>query len=246
MFKVWLRNFLFFKKTFLVSLFWTTLEPLMYLGAFGFGFGHYISSIEGMSFLQFYFAGLLCTTAMMVAYFESTYPNYTKLTYQKTYAAMLLTPVSIGQIFFGEILWGATKGFLGVLGVFLISSLFGLFNVNFFVIAPILFLLSLVFAAFGMIMIGLAKNYDSFVFSTSGVIVPLSMISGTYFSLDEIPYYLKSAAYFFPLAHAVHLVRSALYRTIGPADMFHIIVLVLYFIVFSLLGFYLFRKKLVN
>lgn len=246
MYNVWLRNFLFFRKTFMVSLFWTTLEPLMFLGAFGFGFGHYISSIEGMSFLQFYFAGLLCTTAMMVAYFESTYPNYTKMTHQKTYAAMLLTPVSTQQIFFGEMLWAATKGFLGVLGVFLISSLFGLFNANFFVVAPVLFLLSLVFASFGMIMISIAKNYDSFVFSTSGVIVPLSMISGTYFSLEEIPYYLKTAAYFFPLAHAVKLVRTVLYKDLGLIDLGHVSVLIAYLVLFSFLGLRLFRKKLVN
>lgn len=246
MYNVWLRNFLFFKKTFIVSLFWTTLEPLMFLGAFGFGFGHYIASIEGMSFLQFYFAGLLCTTAMMVAYFESTYPNYTKLTYQKTYAAMLLTPVSTTQIFFGEMLWAATKGFLGVFGVFLVSSMFGLFNPNFFVIAPVLFLLSLVFASFGMIMIAIAKNYDSFVFSTSGIIVPLSMISGTYFSLDEIPYYLKTAAYVFPLAHAVKLVRTVLYKEIGLIDVAHIAVLLVYVILFSFIGLRLFKKKLVN
>ncbi|MES2802247.1 MAG: ABC transporter permease [Bdellovibrionota bacterium] len=246
MYNVWLRNFLFFRKTFVVSLFWTTLEPLMFLGAFGFGFGHYISSIEGMSFLQFYFAGLLCTTAMMVAYFESTYPNYTKMTHQKTYAAMLLTPVSTQHIFFGEMFWAATKGFLGVLGVFLISSLFGLFNAKFFVIAPILFLLSLVFAAFGMIMISIAKNYDSFVFSTSGVIVPLSMISGTYFSLDEIPYYLKTAAYVFPLAHAVRLVRTVLYKDIGVIDLVHVAVLLVYLVIFSFIGLRLFKKKLVN
>jgi lipooligosaccharide transport system permease protein len=97
-----------------------------------------------------------------------------------------------------------------------------------------------------MIMISIAKNYDSFVFSTSGVIVPLSMISGTYFSLDEIPYYLKSAAYFFPLAHAVNLVRSALYKTVGMQDLVHAGVLVLYFFVFSLIGLRLFKKKLVN
>ncbi|AZZ38066.1 ABC transporter permease [Bdellovibrio sp. qaytius] len=246
MYNVWLRNFLFFRKTFMVSLFWTTLEPLMFLGAFGFGFGHYISSIEGMSFLQFYFAGLLCTTSMMVAYFEATYPNYTKMTHQKTYAAMLLTPVSTQQIFFGEMLWAATKGFLGVLGVFLISSLFGLFNPNFFVVAPILFLLSLVFASFGMIMISIAKNYDSFVFSTSGVIVPLSMISGTYFSLEEIPYYLKTVAYIFPLAHAVRLVRTVLYRELGLFDLVHIAVLLAYLVIFSMIGQRLFTKKLVN
>lgn len=246
MFNVWLRNFLFFKKTFIVSLFWTTLEPLMFLGAFGFGFGHYISSIEGLSFLQFYFAGLLCTTAMMVAYFESTYPNYTKMVYQKTYAAMLLTPVSAADIFFGEVFWAATKGFFGVFGVFVIASLFGLFNANFMTVVPVLFLLSLVFASFGMIMIALAKNYDSFVFSTSGIIVPLSIISGTYFSLDEIPYYLKTTAYFFPLAHAVALVRTALYKELAWIDVAHVAVLLVYFIAFCVIGLRLFQKKLIN
>lgn len=246
MFNVWLRNFLFFRKTFVVSLFWTTLEPLMFLGAFGFGFGHYISSIEGLSFLQFYFAGLLCTTAMMVAYFESTYPNYTKMTYQKTYASMLLTPLKTEEIFFGEVLWAATKGFIGVFGVFVISSLFGLFNANFLVAVPILFLLSLVFAAFGMVMISIAKNYDSFVFSTSGVIVPLSIISGTYFSLEEIPYYLKTAAYFFPLAHAVGLVRTVLYKELAWTDLVHVFVLLAYLVGFCYFGLKLFQKKLVN
>lgn len=218
----------------------------MYLGALGFGFGHYISSIEGMPFLEFYFAGLLCTTGMMVAYFESTYPNYTKLTYQKTYLSMSLTPITDKQIFYGEVFWGATKGFMGSLGVFLISSFFGLFTLKFFVVAPILFLLSLVFSAFGMIMISLAKNYDSFIFSTSGIIVPLSLISGTYFSLQEIPQYLKIVAYLFPLSHAVKLVRTVLYKNLEPMDLVHLGVLVVYFVVFCLIGQKIFKKKLVS
>lgn len=246
MYKIWYRNYLFFRKTFLVSLFWTTLEPLMFLGALGFGFGHYISSIEGMSFLEFYFAGLLCTTAMMVSYFESTYPAYAKLTHQKTYASMLLTPITAQQIFFGEVLWGATKGLLGSLGVFLVSSFFGLFSIKFIVIMPVLFLVSLVFSAFGLIIITLARNYDSFIFSTTGVIVPLSLISGTYFSLDEIPNYLKYLAQLFPLAHAVELVRSALYKKLVPHDLVHIAVLVGYLVVLSYFGQKQFRKKLIG
>jgi hypothetical protein len=58
---------LFFKKTFFVTLFWTVIEPLIYLGAFGFGFGRYVPPIEGLPFIDFYYPGLLCSTAMMVA-----------------------------------------------------------------------------------------------------------------------------------------------------------------------------------
>jgi lipooligosaccharide transport system permease protein len=125
--QVWLRNFLFFRKTFLVSLFWTILEPLMYLVAIGFGLGRFVEQIEGLTFIEFYYPGLLASTAMMVAYFEGTYPNYTKLTYQKTFSTMLLTPLNPNQILFGEILWAATKGFFAVCGVITVSLLFGLF-----------------------------------------------------------------------------------------------------------------------
>ena len=104
MIHVWFRNFLFFKKTFFVSIFWTVIEPLMYLGALGYGFGRYVPPIEGLSFLDFYFPGLLCSTAMMVSYFESTYPNYTKLTYQKTFSTIMLTPLTYKDILLGEIL----------------------------------------------------------------------------------------------------------------------------------------------
>lgn len=247
MIQVWLRNFLFFRKTFLVSLFWTVFEPLMYLAAFGYGFGRYIPPIEGLSFLDFYFPGLLCSTAMMVSYFESTYPNYTKLTYQKTFATMLLTPLTHRQILLGEVLWAASKGVLGVIGVMVVSSIFGLFNLKLFFILPIVFTLSLVFAAFGLIIVSIARNYDSFIFSTSGFIIPLSLISGTYFSLKDMPQLIQWLAYLFPLSHAVQLVRHIMQNkfeiiTVGT----HSLVLVVYAIGLVYLADYLFRRKMIS
>lgn len=247
MIQVWLRNFLFFRKTFLVSLFWTVFEPLMYLAAFGFGFGRYIPPIEGLSFLDFYFPGLLCSTAMMVSYFESTYPNYTKLTYQKTFATMLLTPLTHRQILLGEVLWAASKGVLGVIGVMVVSSIFGLFNLKLFFILPIVFILSLIFAAFGLIIVSIARNYDSFIFSTSGFIIPLSLISGTYFSLKDMPQLIQWLAYLFPLSHAVQLVRHLIQgkfelMTVG----IHLVVLIVYAVGLTYLADYLFRRKMIS
>ncbi len=246
MIHVWFRNFLFFKKTFFVSIFWTVIEPLMYLGALGYGFGRYVPPIEGLSFLDFYFPGLLCSTAMMVSYFESTYPNYTKLTYQKTFSTIMLTPLTYKDILLGEILWGATKGIIGVFGVLLISSFFGLFSWSYLLILPILFLLCLVFSAFGMIMISLAKNYDTFIFSTSGLIIPLSLISGTYFSLKDIPEFFRWLAYLFPLSHATQTVRGILYRGFDGMYLVHILVLVIYLVGLTYLADKLFKKKLIS
>ncbi len=246
MIQVWLRNFLFFRKTFLVTLFWTTLEPLMYLAAIGFGLGRFVEQIEGLSFIEFYYPGLLASTAMMVAYFESTYPSYTKLTYQKTYLTMLLTPLNPNQILLGEILWAATKGFIGICGVILISMLFGLFKMQVIFVLPILFLLCLIFAAFGMIITSLAKNYDSFIFSTSGLIIPMSLISGTYFSIQDMPVLVRAMAQVFPLTHAVSLTRTVLYKNLGLSNLVSLGVLVGYLVVFTFIAKKLFNKKLIQ
>jgi lipooligosaccharide transport system permease protein len=228
-------------------MFWTVFEPLMYLAAFGFGFGRYIPPIEGLPFIDFYFPGLLCSTAMMVCYFESTYPNYTKLTYQKTFQTMLLTPLSAQQILLGEILWSATKGMIGVLGVILVSIFFGLFSFKLVFVLPVLFLISLIFAAFGMMIVSVAKNYDSFVFSTSGFIIPLSLISGTYFSLKDMPQLIQWLAYAFPLSHAVQLVRHILHGQIDIVfDAVHLLVLVFYSASLIFFANKLFQRKMIS
>lgn len=243
---VWLRNFLFFRKTFLVSLFWTVLEPLMYLAAIGFGLGRFVEQIEGLTFIDYYYPGLLASTAMMISYFEATYPNYTKLTHQKTYAMMLLTPLTEKQILFGEILWAASKGFLAVCGVSAVSLLFGLFKFQILLTLPFLFLLCLVFSAFGMVMISVARNYDSFIFSTSGIIIPMSLISGTYFSIQDLPVFLKGLAYVLPLTHGVSLTRDIIYKSVGLGSAVSVLVLLGYLVVLTWLAFRLFKRKLVS
>jgi lipooligosaccharide transport system permease protein len=244
--EVWYRNLLFFKKTFFVSMFWTVLEPLMYLGAFGFGFGRYVPPIEGLDFLDFYFPGLLCTSAMYVAYFESTYPNYTKLTHQKTFATLLMTPLDSKAILRGEILWAATKGLFGICGVLVVASFFGLSNIHFLTVIPVLFLLALCFAAFGMIVVSLAKNYDSFVFSTSGFVIPLALISGTFFSLKDVPEMVGWVAYIFPLAHATAITRGLLYHEFQNIYLVHLGVLFISFFLLYFLAEKLFSKRLVS
>lgn len=206
--RVWQRNFFYFRKTWQVSLFWIVLEPLMYLAAMGYGLGSFVHDINGTSYIEFFFPGLLASTAMLVSFFEGTYANYSKLTYQKLYATIMLAPIQADEIIKGEILWATSKGFLGVLGVTAVASVFGL--VNFSYILPVLFIVALtswVFSSAAMVMISYAKNYDSFIFATSGFIIPMSLISGTYFPLDSLPFALKMFAYLLPLAHSVEAIR---------------------------------------
>ena len=245
--KVWQRNFLYFKKTWLVSLFWIVLEPVIYLGAIGFGLGAFVNTMGGMSYIEFFFPALLCTTAMLVAFFEGTYGNYTKLTHQRTYATIMLTRVGPEEIVAGELLWAASKGFFGVLGVTVVAIFFGLIDTPKILLAlPVLFLLSCLFSCIGMIFTSIARNYDSFIYSTSGLIVPMSLLSGTYFPLEQLPTTLRYVAYLFPLTHAVGAVRGILHDGNPLWISVHILVLLLATWICMNISFVRIRHKLLK
>lgn len=245
--RVWSRNFLYFKKTWMVSLFWIVLEPVIYLGAIGFGLGAFVSNMGGMSYIEFFFPALLATTAMMVAFFEATYGNYTKLTHQKTYATIMLTRVGPEEIVGGELLWAASKGFFGVVGVTLVAMFFGLIDSYRILLAlPILFLLSALFSCIGMVCTSLARNYDSFIYSTSGLIVPMSLMSGTYFPLEQLPMGLRYVAYLFPLTHAVAAVREVLHEGVTFWVAGHVLVLLLATWICMNISFHRIRNKLLR
>lgn len=245
--KVWSRNFLYFKKTLMVSIFWIVLEPVIYLGAMGFGLGAFVNNMGGLSYIEFFFPALLCTTAMMVAFFEATYGNYTKLTHQKTYSTIMLTRVGPEEIVAGELLWGASKAFFGVLGVVFVALVFGLIDSYRILLAlPILFILSCLFSCIGMVFTSFAKNYDSFIYSTSGLIVPMSLLSGTYFPLDQLPTSLRYLAYLFPLTHAVAAVRAIIHNQITWHVALHVVLLIVGVWIFMNIAFFRIRKKLLK
>lgn len=206
---IWLRNFLYFRKTFIVIVFWTVFEPVLYLFAFGLSIGKLIGALDGVDYIQFYVPALLTTTAMTISYLESTYSTFTKLKHQKTYFTIYLTPVKVKEIVLAEVLWFTSKGAFGFLSVALVASIFGAFRPDNLIMTFLtLILTSFMFASIGVLVASFAKNYESFTYSVSGFMVPMSLFSGTLFPLNQMPEWLQSLAYFLPLIHSVKLVRG--------------------------------------
>ncbi|PIS11512.1 MAG: ABC transporter permease [Bdellovibrio sp. CG10_big_fil_rev_8_21_14_0_10_47_8] len=208
---VWGRNFLVFRKSWIVNLFWMVVEPTFVLFSIGYGVGAFISSIQGVAYVDFFFPALLCLTAMMVAFFETAYGSYSKLNFQKIYQAMILSPLEPKEIIFGEILWGGSKGFLSALGVTLVATVFGHTD-NLLIIPALLvvFICAILFSSLGLLVVSFIKSHDQISVPTSGFIVPMSFICGTYFPLEQMPVALKYLVYLLPLTHAVGAVRGIL------------------------------------
>ncbi len=108
--KVWRRNFDVFTKNHKSQLSCPhCLEPILYLLAFGFGLGGFIPSIQGQPYINFIAPALVAIAVMNGSFFECTFASFVRMYFQKTFDAIVATPVSVEEVVAGELLWGATR-----------------------------------------------------------------------------------------------------------------------------------------
>ncbi|MDI9448767.1 MAG: ABC transporter permease [Bacillota bacterium] len=207
--RVFQRNLLVYRKTWKVSLSFNFFEPLLYLGALGFGLGAYVQQMEGVPYLYYLAPGLLASSAMFATTYECTYGSFVRMAYQKTYHAMLATPASIEDVVAGELIYGAFKSVLYGTVILLVVAALGLVASPWaLLVPPVLAVSGLLFGALSMIWTGLVPNMDSFNYFFSLIITPLFLFSGVFFPLAGMPAFVQQAAWISPLYHVVNLTRD--------------------------------------
>jgi lipooligosaccharide transport system permease protein len=111
----------------------------------------------------------------------------------------------------------------------------------------IIFISSFMFASFGLFVVTWVKNYDQIIFPTSGIIIPMSLLSETYFPVTDLPFQLQHVTFLMPLRHTVSAVRGLLMGTIqGWQVLVHAVVLLILSLVLVRWTGNRFRKKLIQ
>ncbi len=206
--KVWRRDAVVWARYWWTSLVGAIGEPVLYFLAMGYGLGSFVRDIEGMSYIQFLAPGLVASSIMHSASFETTYSSYTRMEVQKTYHAIAVTPVSLAEVVLGEILWGATKAMIAGGVMFLAVVILGLIQGPMALwVLPIMVVHALLFSALGMLMTSFAKDYDFFTYYFTLLLEPMFLFSGTFFPLDSLPVFVQKIAWLLPLAGPVALIR---------------------------------------
>jgi len=226
---VWRRNFLVWRKLFIASVLTNLADPLILLFGLGYGLGALLPSVEGMSYMAFFAAGTLCSATMFTASFESMFSGFSRMHGQKTWDAILYAPLTIDDVVAGEIMWSASKAWLSGATILAVVAVFGLASSPLVVLTlPVAFLVGLAFAAVGMIMTVLAKNWDFFSFYMTLIMTPMTMISGVFFPAEQLPKPVLAVAQVLPLYHGVELVRPLVAGRLPGNVALHITVLLVY------------------
>ncbi|MEW8958314.1 Inner membrane transport permease YadH [Moorella humiferrea] len=243
--KVFWRNFVVFRKTWMTNIMFNFLEPLLYLAAMGYGMGYYIPDIKGMSYLQFLAPGLIASSAMWATASECTYDSFVRMKFQKTYHAIVATPVSLDEVVVGEMLFGTFKSVLYGTVILVVIFFLGLVPSPAALFVPlVLVLCGFIFAELGMIWTGLVPKIDTFSYFFTLIITPMFLFAGVFFPLDAMPAVVRNLAWFIPLYHVVEMVRPLVLGQVTPALIGHALWLLCFAAVFFYPPLYLLRRRL--
>lgn len=186
----------------------TLVAPILYLLAFGYGLGRG-ASIEGFSYLQFVIPGILALTAMTTAFNTSGLKLHVDRLFFKCFDETLMSPVSAFSIITGKALIGVVRGLLSSAALLLACLVFSPLPA-----VSLLFPLSLVVTCFafsflGVIVALLAKTHQDMTLFMSLVVLPMAFLSGTFFSLSQVPEALSVILSISPLTHACLCLRAS-------------------------------------
>jgi ABC-type multidrug transport system permease subunit len=151
----------------------------------------------------------LRVTAMSSSYGGAGLKLHVDRLFYKCFDEYLMSPISLFSLAIGKTLIGVVRGLISSVAILIV----GIFISPTLIINP-LFLLVLVSSCFVFsflgVLIGLvAKSHQDMGTFNTLVILPMTFLSGTFFSLSQLPEAVKVVLYFLPLTHSSQCLRAA-------------------------------------
>ena len=208
-FSVWRRQLLVWRRVIYPALTTNVCDPLIFLFAFGYGLGAVVDEIGGLRYLAFVVPGMMAYSVMFAATFETTVNAFSRFQMQRTWDAILATPVSLTELLVGEICWATTKGLISALCVLVVGALWGGIDQPLGALAalPILALGGFCFASCGLAATAHAKSWEFFAYTFTFWVTPMFVFSGTFFEVGRFPLPVQTVAWILPMTHVIAVVR---------------------------------------
>lgn len=198
----------FLKHTIGSVMIMSLVSPLLYLLAFGYGLGQG-QTMEGVSYIAFIIPGIVALTALSASFSSTSARMNVQRLYYRNFDEMMLCPLRDSSIVIGKSMLGIVRGLLSCAIIFAI----GLILSDDLILTP-LFVLTLIVSCFTFSLLGesaalLAKSHQSMATFSSLVILPMTFLCGTFFSVSSMPDWFQAILYALPLTYSSTLMRES-------------------------------------
>jgi lipooligosaccharide transport system permease protein len=220
-FEYWLLRY---RRTWRASMFSTLISPVLFLAAMGLGLGVLVDRgpggavLGGLDYLAFLAPGLLAANAMQTAVGESTWPVMGGVRWQKTYFAMIATPLRPADVMGGHLLFVGFRLVTSSAAFFAAAAVFGALESPWALLAlPAAVLTGMAYATPVSAFAVSQEDEKGFTKLFRFGVVPMFLFSGTFFPVEQLPELIRPLAYATPLWHGVQLCREASLGTLAAA-----------------------------
>ena len=183
------------------------VQPLLYLVAFGYGLGRGIN-VDGVSYLAFVIPGIVALTAFSTSFNGAASKLQVDKFFYKSFDELLMSPVSLQSIVVGKALIGVLRGLISSVAVLAV----GIILAPTLAVSPLFFLMLLiscfVFALFGVLIALVINSHQGMSTFSTLVMLPMTFLCGTFFSLSQLPDAAKVVLYILPLTHSSECLRA--------------------------------------
>ena len=197
----WVGLWTLYKKEvlrFLIVWIQTLLSPivssLLFLLVLSVAIGGGRSDMLGFPFITFLAPGLIAMQVIQQAFSHSS-SSFMIGKIQGNIVDILYAPLSAGEVTFAITLAATTRSFMiGIVSIFVFYFLVDIEIRNFFVLIFYTFISSFILGLVGIIAGLWAEKFDHMATVTNFLIIPLSFLSGTFYTIKNLPEFLQVAS----------------------------------------------------
>ncbi|SER96949.1 lipooligosaccharide transport system permease protein [Lentzea xinjiangensis] len=194
------------------------VTPVLLLVALGLGFGSQVEStalIGGVPYVQYLAPALVVVTALQGATFESTYSIMSQFLWQKSYVAMVATPITPAQVLYSQMMWIGSQLFVRSAVFVGVAALLGAAAGPGILLAiPLATLAGLAFSAPLVAYSATLEKPDAFTTIFRFVLMPMTLFTGAFFPVSQLPGWLLPLVWLTPSWHGIELARGAAFGTL--------------------------------
>jgi lipooligosaccharide transport system permease protein len=203
------RNALIYRRS-LATVLSSLLEPVLYLLSIGFGVGRLVGKVPGVDvrYAAFVAPAILATTAMNAAFSQMTFVVFTRMRTERTYDAIVPTPLSVSDIALGEIVSAVLGALLPCIGFVTVMAALGLvISPGILLAIPAALLIGYAFGAAGLVVTTYLRDFSDFQLIQL-VMLPMFLFATTFYPLSVYPGWARPVVEILPLYQGIQLLRE--------------------------------------
>ena len=209
------KEVLRFLAVWIQTIFSPIITSLLFLLVLSLAIGNDRGDVMGVSFITFLAPGLIAMQIIQQAFSHSA-SSFMIKKIDGSIVDILYAPLSPGEVTLAIILSAVTRSLM----IAVISIIFFYFIVemkisNYFTLVAFTLLSSFILGAIGMIAGLWAEKFDHMASVTNFIIVPLSFLSGTFYTIDKLPNFLQTISKINPFFYMIDGFR---YSFVGKSD----------------------------